>query len=264
MRLKIPKSLKQYEKKVLATERDSLQIQYHNEKVDLTQSKIGGQPYWLKGEAYPTTASGQPLRFLAQVNFSEIEQGLEDYPGSGLLQFFILDDDLHGLNFDDQTKQDSFRVVYHEIIETDSSKWEKELPTFDQEKFFPVEKELAMTFKPQKELISLYDYRFNQMTNLESLLDNGQYDEYDEITESYGELTTYSSGSKLNGYPFFTQDDPRYQEQYQSYDSLLFQIDSYDTTGIMWGDGGVANFFISRENLKSQNFADVLYNWDCY
>lgn len=57
--------------------------------------------------------------------------------------------------------------------------------------------------------------------------------------------TTYSTGSKLNGYPLFTQDNPRYEEQYQSYDRLLIQMDSYDATSIMWGDGGVANLFIS-------------------
>lgn len=164
------------------------------------------------------------------------------------------------MNFDDQTKQDSFRVVYHETIETDSSKWAQDLPTFDQQNFFPVEKELGMSFKPQKELISFDDYRFNQITNLENLSD----DEYDEIAESYIELTTYSSGSKLNGYPVFTQDDPRYKEQYQSYDTLLFQIDSYDAPGIMWGDAGVAKFFISSEDLKSRNFLNVLYNWDCH
>lgn len=73
MRMKIPKSLKQTEKKLLATERDSLLVRFHNEEVELTQSKIGGQP----------------LRFLAQVNFSEMEQTLEDYPDSGLLHFLF-------------------------------------------------------------------------------------------------------------------------------------------------------------------------------
>jgi len=35
---------------------------------------------------------------------------------------------------------------------------------------------------------------------------------------------------------------------------------------ILWGDCGVANFFISRGDLKSLNFQDVIYNiynWDC-
>ena len=33
---------------------------------------------------------------------------------------------------------------------------------------------------------------------------------------------------------------------------------------ILWGDCGVANFFISRADLKARNFSNVYYNWDCY
>ena len=47
----------------------------------------------------------------------------------------------------------------------------------------------------------------------------------------------------------------------QLYDTLLLQIDSEDD--IMWGDSGIANFFISEEDLKNKNFEDMLYNWDC-
>ena len=32
---------------------------------------------------------------------------------------------------------------------------------------------------------------------------------------------------------------------------------------IMWGDVGVANFFIRPEDLKNKDFSKVLYNWDC-
>ena len=32
---------------------------------------------------------------------------------------------------------------------------------------------------------------------------------------------------------------------------------------IMWGDVGVANFFIRLEDLKNRDFSNVLYNWDC-
>jgi uncharacterized protein YwqG len=44
---------------------------------------------------------------------------------------------------------------------------------------------------------------------------------------------------------------------------LLFQMDIDDEAGIMWGDSGVANFFISQPDLESKNFSRVLYNWDC-
>lgn len=30
----------------------------------------------------------------------------------------------------------------------------------------------------------------------------------------------------------------------------------------MWGDFGVANFFISKDDLKNKNFTKILYNWD--
>jgi len=32
---------------------------------------------------------------------------------------------------------------------------------------------------------------------------------------------------------------------------------------IMWGDSGVANFFINLEDLKKLNFQNVIYTWDC-
>lgn len=68
-------------------------------------------------------------------------------------------------------------------------------------------------------------------------------------------------GHKLLGYPSFTQSDPRY-DTYAKYDTLLLQIDS-DGDDIMWGDCGVANFFINKEDLKNKDFSKILYNWDC-
>ena len=69
-------------------------------------------------------------------------------------------------------------------------------------------------------------------------------------------------GSKMLGYPTFTQWDPRHEND--GFDTLLLQIDSNMKQHIMWGDCGVANFFISSESLKRCDFSHVLYNWDCY
>ena len=78
-------------------------------------------------------------------------------------------------------------------------------------------------------------------------------------------ILNYGSGHKIGGYPAFAQDDPR---EAGTYTELLLQIDSdwndeEEDYSIMWGDAGVGNFFISRENLEKLNFEDVLYNWDC-
>ena len=74
-------------------------------------------------------------------------------------------------------------------------------------------------------------------------------------------------GFKIGGYPSFTQEDPRSYGANTSHTALLLQLDSWSAkgdTGIMFGDCGVANWFITPEALANCDFSDVLYNWDCY
>ncbi|WP_155392911.1 DUF1963 domain-containing protein, partial [Clostridium sporogenes] len=40
-------------------------------------------------------------------------------------------------------------------------------------------------------------------------------------------------------------------------------LDCEDECDLMFGDAGVANFFINEEDLKKLDFTKVLYNWDC-
>ena len=73
--------------------------------------------------------------------------------------------------------------------------------------------------------------------------------------------TFSNNGHKLGGYAYFTQEDPRkYQDEFKDF-ILLFQLDSDDH--IMWGDVGVANFFIHPDDLGKKDFSKVMYNWDC-
>ncbi|WP_438870473.1 DUF1963 domain-containing protein, partial [Pseudomonas sp. L1(2025)] len=67
---------------------------------------------------------------------------------------------------------------------------------------------------------------------------------------------------KIGGYASFTQEDPR-SYSHQNHTILLLQIDSDDDIDSMWGDVGIANFFIRPEDLKKKDFSNVLYNWDC-
>ena len=64
------------------------------------------------------------------------------------------------------------------------------------------------------------------------------------------------------GYPNFTQDDPRGYNEINEH-ILLLQIDSDDDNDIMWGDCGIANFFIHPDDLAKQDFSQLVYNWDC-
>ena len=72
----------------------------------------------------------------------------------------------------------------------------------------------------------------------------------------------FEAGHKIGGYPNFTQSDVR---KIGDYEILLLQIDSEGTekNEIMWGDCGIANFFIREKDLKELNFEKVIYNWDC-
>jgi uncharacterized protein YwqG len=78
-------------------------------------------------------------------------------------------------------------------------------------------------------------------------------DELEELDESNYSNTTH----KLWGYPSFTQDDPRETDEYM----LLFQLVSDEYVSI--GDAGIMNFFIKPKDLKSRDFSNVWYNWDC-
>lgn len=56
--------------------------------------------------------------------------------------------------------------------------------------------------------------------------------------------------------------------QKEEYNVMLLQVDSEFVEGerrylILWGDCGIANFFIREKDLKAQDFSNILYNWDC-
>ena len=83
----------------------------------LTDTKLGGLPYWPVGQPYPETKKDIKLMLLAQLDLADFG-GDERLPGCGLLQFFIdSDDDCSGLDFDDGTNQNGFRVVWHETVD---------------------------------------------------------------------------------------------------------------------------------------------------
>ena len=62
------------------------------------------------------------------------------------------------------------------------------------------------------------------------------------------------------GYANFTQGDPREEEEYEDYDTLLLQFDSLGC--ISWGDDGICNFFIKKKDLIKKDFSNVLFNCD--
>ena len=251
-------------------------------KPTIFESKFGGVPYIAKDEKVPVDSKGEQLRLLAQINFGDISEITPEYfPKKGFIQFWVLDEDLIGLDFDEPTKQDTFKVVYKEYVDKTVSK-DDVLAKFndsedDEESFFPVEGEFALKFEKKNAPMYSWSYvfgelfakKFNAMFPEEEKIDS-QYDldieieDIDGIEEFEG---SDDSNHQIGGYPSFAQEDPRDGfAEFEDYDTLLFQMDSDmngDNTLVMWGDCGVGNFFINNEKLKKCDFSDILYNWDC-
>ena len=87
-----------------------------SKEIKITDSKIEGIPYIPKGSKIPTNSEGKQFMFLAQINCADLK-GLEDFPKEGILQFWVLGDDLMGLDFDNSTNRNGFDIIYYEKIE---------------------------------------------------------------------------------------------------------------------------------------------------
>lgn len=227
------------------------------DSINIYDNKIGGTPYWPKDMTYPKNSKDENLYLLAQLNLNKTPS-LDGYPKNGILQFFILDDDTYGCNFTSPEEYpsfvyDNYKIVYHPNIINDSEKLLEEFPTT--KKYLPIEGEYKIEYNLVEEYPPPTDYLFEEYIG--DVLDYSDEDS-DYIYDSF-----ISDGCKIGGYSYFTQEDPRYNASNEWI--LLLQVDSSydDNIKIMWGDGGVANFFIEKEKLMELDFSNVWYNWDC-
>lgn len=190
-------------------------------------SKFGGFPYWTPDKDFPRDSDGNKMYLIAQINFEDFNFE-PPLPSEGILQFFISDNDLMGVDYDNQVEQKNFRVIYHEKIDrtmTEEILQPLEIPTAAQsENCLPIYGEFKISFSREVDAAEKFP------------------------------------AHKILGTPYFTQDDPRPDDS--EFDTLLLQIDSQGDF-VLWGDAGIGNFFINRKNLANKNFSRVLYNWDC-
>ncbi|MGB0930688.1 MAG: YwqG family protein [Chitinophagales bacterium] len=241
-----------------------IRIKTHTSSIlKLENSKFGGLPYFPVDQDFPTSADGKPMRLLAQLNFAEIPH-LSPNPKEGLLQFYIVEDDnLHGLDFGNPTKQKNWRVLFFEDLDFETRTDLKSFYT-DEWKYSPLLKApLSLQFEIVKDypFFPVLEYERYATPVFEQLTNQGEQ----EKAEAYYLYSKQNDigGHKIGGFPFFTQGEIRaFKEGYQSY-QLLFQIVS-EGDKIIWGDMGTANFFIRHEDLVKRDFSKVLYNWDCH
>ena len=272
---------------------DELKAEHHKEviyikaeKVDdlsLEESKFGGFPFVPLGGAIPTNAEGSQLALLAQINCAQLPEN-NMYPSDGWLQVWCLEDEMYGFCSDTIQPETNQKVLYipagtqGEPLERVEAMYQpygdEECPLWfvdDQGAIWG----MRLSFTHGQQGITYSDGRFRDL-----FLDrwNKRYPEqavenfYDLPDEIFENMVDSHDGPdcahQLGGYPYFTQYDPRYEydsAELAKYTEVLFQIDSqFDTKwDLCWGDAGVRNLFISREDLEALDFSDLLYNFDC-
>lgn len=251
----------------------------------LFDSKVSGTPYLPRDMAWPVDSRGMGMRLLAQVDCAALES-LPDFPHTGLLQFFFALDDVFGADFDNSVEQKGFRVLYHEMVDRSVTAEEVQAKRAaapqveDAEDYTPVFENCRIVFaKPDLQHISEADFRawkqflakWNEVHGT-AFKNRWEYYKETKIDDDFPHPEEDGGPNhQLGGYPYFTQEDPRASnEELADLDVLLFQLDSdmlpKEQGGkdlVLWGDCGVANFFINREALKKRDFSRVCYNWDC-
>ena len=262
-----------------------IKISLSDDKPNLFQSKFGGVPYLPKDMEVPKNKENEQFTLLAQINIEELPKN-NIYPmEEGMLQFWILNDDVLGLDYDTHLGN-GFKVVYYKEIDksvTEEEVLEKYKPYKDEDSYFPIEGEFSLNFKltdgyfsdsndDLREIVDREMKKFHienkeKYKEILKVYNDKEYLSYwdiwdilEEDKEIGGKL--FEAGHKIGGFPNFTQSDIR---KIGDYEILLLQIDSEGTekNEIMWGDCGIANFFIREKDLKELNFDKVIYNWDC-
>ncbi len=229
------------------------------EPLNLQQSSFGYYPCLPKDFPYPVDADNNYMYPLAQINCNELP-ALDNYPTTGYLQFYIAINDVYGINFDNLQDQTTFRVLYFTNDEVEDFKTDYSfLDAVLTNEYRPVHKPHRLQFSLKNEYFGMGDARFEetQMKKLDEMI--GTYPSIARALEDYVWNNFESNGHKIGGYAFFTQTDPRHDvnEDY----ILLLQIDS--DAAIIWGDVGVAGFFIHPADLAKKDFSKVMYSWDC-
>ena len=272
---------------------DELKAEHHKEviyikaeKVDdlsLEESKFGGFPFVPLGGAIPTNAEGNQLALLAQINCAQLPEN-NMYPSDGWLQIWCLEDEMYGFCSDTIQPETNQKVLYipagtqGEPLERVVAMYQPYVSEDCPDGFIHEQGAIwgmRLSFTHSQQGITYSDGRFRDL-----FLDrwNKRYPEqavenfYDLPDEIFENMVDSHDGPdcahQLGGYPYFTQYDPRYEfdsAELAKYTEVLFQIDSqFDTKwDLCWGDAGVRNLFISRENLEALDFSDLLYNFDC-
>ena len=232
---------------------------------DEPHSCFGGRPSLPQGMSWPVDAGGEPMLFLAQINFAEMP-AIDGYPREGLLSFFIMDDDLNGSEFP-SVGDKGFQVHFFEVAD-DLVRTPFPVKTWEYAPLSDLLVQEGRVLKGQQSTgpLSANSYQVADMTR----------DWYPNcptnLWDAFGEELLQAKPSPIyyGGHPDFIQQDIRHPEgdpDYTPYSEVLLQMGFLQTKDrkieVCWGDAGEACFLITKEDLAAKRFDRMIYSWDC-
>ena len=115
------------------------------------------------------------------------------------MQFYIYDDDLYGMDFDDGENPDTFRVLYFPEVTHDETQLQTQFSLIRDYDLLPHHPETShpLRFEAAEEIVSITDYQFWETFGQDFFQQFGEQ-EWD-VMEEYGKMVR-PQGHKMGGY----------------------------------------------------------------
>lgn len=242
----------------------------------ITDSKIGGKPYWPTDKDFPIDEQGNKMLLLMQINCKEA--GLAaPLPGQGILQWFISvnPERMYGCRGNYDNDGSGFRIIYHDSIKENATPADAPTHATVDSESTPVKREVAIDIVAEETIMSFNDGHFNRLffdiiKDITGADHEGkmwyEYLDNDDCLYFEQNLRMKRPHHQMLGYPVYSQEEARRDINY--HDTLLFQLDSQFSTIdrkelVMWGDMGSGFIFINHDDLAVLDFSQSYYCWDC-
>ena len=233
------------------------------EEMALGRTRIGGQPDLPSQRSWPLTRSGKPMSFLAQFDLGKMNEVMPNspLPSSGSLSFFaLLEDELPA-----DGALESAVLFTPPTDDLKRKKFPSALAEDDRFGSCSLGGGLVRTYPEQRH---------------EEVTARMEVDE-DMLSDFWSDM---NMGTHLLGYVNMIQGPPEYEaelafrfrttgrvslrseEEAKAIEGwcLLFQLDSEEEAGMMWGDAGYLYFMIRKDDLQHHRFENVVCIFQCH
>lgn len=218
----------------------------------------------------PKTSEGDEMRFIIQINLSDVPHVIPDLPTSGILQLWLGPLKRKGqeskvLYYPNTSKPSIADQVSDKVYTPDylEDPWFEGSPILRRVGF----KTMKDTLMPQTDnVIDNYEEIFaNKWNDNDSDKTHTSEDVWRLISKYPNAFPRWEypcGADKIGGYPEFIQHDTRDSRYNKNNSVMLLQLTSDDYIG--WGDNGNAYLFITKESLKKKDFSKADFDSQCY